>query len=220
VGAGLQTLREDTPSELTDPEEIQLRILSLDTSFSFFNLSVIEEGRVRLLHYIDSDKKTLQNLPTVLAELCIRPEEFDAFAVSVGVGYLTSVRIGLTFMKTTAYLLQKPIVPYENLELLARFTPAPFPRVPYLRISTNVFYRVCTGENLLSEVKIYRGEKLRGTGISLSILSADSLGEEVYLHPLFPFSAYGGIYAHSFLQEKPEGADIFSIEPLYLKPPA
>ncbi len=196
-----------------------MRILSIDTSFSFFNLSVVEEGKVRLLHYIDSSRKTLQNLPTVLSELCIRPEEFDAFAVSVGVGYLTSVRIGLTFMKTTAYLLQKPIVPYENLDLLARFTPTPFPRIPYLRISTNVFYRICTGEDLLSEVKIYKGEELKGTGISLSMFS-DRLGEEVYLHPFFPFSAYGGVYAHSFLRDQPEGVDVFSVEPVYLKPPA
>ncbi len=196
-----------------------MRILSIDTSFSFFNLSVVEDGKVKLVHYVDSSRKTLQNLPTVLADLCIRPEEFDAFAVSVGVGYLTSVRIGVTFIKTTAYLLRKPVVSYENLALLARFTPAPFPRIPYLRVSTNVFYRICE-ENDLSEVKIYRGEKLKGVGISLQGFSGDGPGDRHFLHPFFPFSAYGGVYAHRFLEEKPEGEDLFSIEPVYLKPPA
>ncbi|MDQ7081721.1 MAG: tRNA (adenosine(37)-N6)-threonylcarbamoyltransferase complex dimerization subunit type 1 TsaB [Aquificota bacterium] len=92
-----------------------MKILSLDTSFSFFNLSVVEGKKVRLIHYLDTDKKTLQNLPKVLEDLSLRPEEFDAFAVSVGVGYLTSLRIGVTFMKTLAYLLGRPIVTYENL---------------------------------------------------------------------------------------------------------
>jgi len=197
-----------------------MKILSIDTSFSFFNLSVVEDGEVKLIHYTDSERKTLQNLPPLLADLCIRPEEFDAFAVSIGVGYLTSVRIGITFVKTTAYLLKKPVVAYENLALLARFTPAPFPRIPYLRVSRNLFYRLSEGEDLLSEVRIYRGEELAGTGISLQKFSEDGIGSSRFLHPFFPFSAYGGVYAYGVLKEKPEGDDIFGIEPLYLKPPA
>ncbi len=196
-----------------------MRILSLDTSFSFFNLSIVEDGRVKLIHYLDSEKKTLENLPKVLSELCIKPEDFDAFAVSVGVGYLTSVRIGVTFMKTTAYLLKRPIVSYENLYLLGRFSCAGERRIPYLKVSTNLFYRVFEGDGY-SEVKIYRGEKLRGLGISLGLFSQDKVGDRQFFHPFFPFSAYGGLYAYEFLNERPEGENVFEIEPLYLKPPA
>lgn len=195
-----------------------MRILSLDTSFSFFNFSVVEEGRVELIHYLDTDKKTLQNLPKVLDEQCIRPEEFDAFAVSVGVGYLTSLRIGVTFMKTLAYTLKKPIVSFENLYLLGRFTPAPLPKVPYLKVSTNVFYRVFE-KTKVSEVNLYREEKIKGFGISLSVFEELCITGERFLHPFFPFSAYGGIYAYELLKEKPEGENVFNIEPLYLKPP-
>jgi tRNA A37 threonylcarbamoyladenosine modification protein TsaB len=195
-----------------------MRILSLDTSFSFFNLSVVEEGRVKLIHYIDTKRKTLENIPKVLSELCLRPESFDAFAVSVGVGYLTSVRIGVTFMKTVAYTLKKPIVSYENLYLMGRFTPVPEPKIPYLKVSTNLFYRLFD-KGKVSEVKIFSGEKLRGTGISILHVSDTGLGDREFFHPFFPFSAYGGIYAHEFLMDNPEGEDLFSIEPLYLKPP-
>ncbi|NPA41195.1 MAG: tRNA threonylcarbamoyladenosine biosynthesis protein TsaB [Aquificae bacterium] len=194
-----------------------MRILSLDTSFSFFNFSIIEDGKVSLIHYLDTQKKTLENLPKVLSDLCIRVEEFDAFAVSVGVGYLTSLRIGVTFVKTTAYLLKKPVVSYENLHMLCRFTPIEDVRVPFLKVSTNLFYRVFDKD--LSEVRIYRGENLEGTGISLKRFADSSPLEKNFLYPFFPFSAYGGLYAHEFLEKKPEGENLFEIEPLYLKPP-
>ena len=194
-----------------------MKLLSLDTSFSFFNLSVIEEGKVSLIHYLDSSRKTLENLPAVLKELSIDLKEFDAFAVSVGVGYLTSLRIGVTFMKTTAYLTGKPIVSYENLSLLARFTPAKRPKIPYLKVSTNLFYRVVGEEE--SPIKIYGGEELEGVGISLTAFSEVDITKERILHPFFPFSAYGGLVAWERLKEKPEGEDPFLIEPVYLKPP-
>lgn len=195
-----------------------MRILSLDTSFSFFNLSVVEEGRVTLLHYIDSERKTLENLPLVLSELCLRPEEFDAFAVSIGVGYLTSLRIGVTFVKTLAYNLKKPVVSYENLYLLGVNTPFKGQKVPYLRVSTNLFYRTFR-DSEVSEVKIYREEELKGLGVSLEMFSKDRLGEEQFYYPFFPFSAYGGVYAHRHLKKNPQGENLFEIEPLYLKPP-
>jgi len=195
-----------------------MRILSLDTSFSFFNLSVVEDGKVRLLHYLDTDRKTLQNLPKVLEDLSLRPEEFDAFAVSIGVGYLTSLRIGVTFMKTLAYLLNRPIVTYENLYLLGRFTPIEGIRIPYIKVSRHVFYRVFSEE--VSEVRVYKGENLEGTGITLKAFEDVSLGSRRLLHPFFPFSAYGGVFAWERLRENPEGEDPFGIEPLYLRPPA
>ncbi len=195
-----------------------MKILSLDTSFSFFNFSVVEDGRVRLIHYVDSEKKTLENLPELLAEHCIRPEDFDAFAVSVGVGYLTSLRIGVTFMKTISYTLKKPLVSYENLFLLGSYTPAPCPKVPYLKISTNVFYRMFE-EDSVSEVRLYRGEGVDGIGITLSIMEEVRLGNSQFIHPFFPFSAYGGVYAYEFLKNNPKGEDVLRIEPLYIKPP-
>jgi tRNA A37 threonylcarbamoyladenosine modification protein TsaB len=195
-----------------------MRILSLDTSFSFFNLSVVEEGKVVLLHYLDSKRKTLENLPKVLEELSVRPENFDAFAVSVGVGYLTSLRIGITFMKTTAYLLRRPIVGYENLDLLGRFTPVEGRKIPYLKVSTNVFYRVLSRET--SEIKVYKGERLEGTGITLKAFGEVRIGSRQVFHPFFPFSAYGGLLAWERLRENPEGDDPMTLEPVYLKPPA
>ncbi|AAC06449.1 tRNA threonylcarbamoyladenosine biosynthesis protein TsaB [Aquifex aeolicus] len=195
-----------------------MKILSIDTSFSFINFSVIEEEKVTFLHYLKSNKKTLELLPKIFEELCIRPENFDAFAVSVGVGYLTSLRIGVTFVKTWAYTLGKPVVSYKNLELLAKKTPVPFPKIPYLKVGSNVFYQIFE-ESSSSEVKVFKGEELRGYGISLKEFEDIKLGEKQFFHDIFPFSAYGGIYAYEFLKENPEGENVFEIEPIYVKPP-
>ncbi len=209
MGANLSPLRKIAKS---------MRILSLDTSFSTFNLSVVEKGEVKLIHYINSEKKTLELLPSALEELKLHPSDFDAFAVSIGVGYLTSLRIGVTFVKTIAYILKKPVVSYENLFLLAYFTSAPMPRIPYLAVSTNLLYRIYN-EDHFSEVKIYKGEKLQGTGITVRTSKYTELTSEQIVYPFFPFSAYGGIYAYEKLKNNPEGDNLFSIEPLYIKPP-
>ncbi len=196
-----------------------MRILSLDTSFSFINITVLEEGRPVLIHYEDTGKKTLEVMPLLLERLSLRPENFDAFAVCVGVGYLTSLRIGITFVKTWAYTLKRPVVTYETLELLGKNTPLPYPRVPFLKVSNNVFYRVIS-EDGVSEVKLYKGETLPGYGISLEHFRDLKLGEKQYYHPAFPFSLYGAIKAYNSLKNNPEGENPFLIEPLYLKPPA
>ncbi|WP_461832541.1 tRNA threonylcarbamoyladenosine biosynthesis protein TsaB [Aquifex sp.] len=195
-----------------------MRILSVDTSYSFLNFSIIKDGKVEFLHYIDSNKKTLENMPKVLNDMCIRPEDFDAFAVSVGVGYLTSLRIGVTFVKTWAYTLKKPIVSFKNLDILSEFTPVEYPKIPYLKVSNNIFYRIFEKDKE-SEIRIYKGEKLKGIGISLEMFKEIKLGEKQYFHPFFPFSAYGGIYAYRFLEKNPEGENVFNIEPVYVKPP-
>ncbi len=193
-----------------------MRILSLDTSFSFLNFSVIEDGMVRLVYLSDSDKKTLQRIPVELKRLGIDPAEFDAFAVSRGVGYLTSLRIGITFMKTLSYIMSKPIVSYENLELLLRYTSSSERLFAYLRVSNNLFIR----EDVGGEVRIYGGRVPEGVPVSLRSMREELFGDRQILHELFPFSAYGGLLAFEMLKERPEGEDPFSLEPLYLKPPA
>jgi len=191
-----------------------MRILSIDTSFSFFNLSIVEDGRLTLLYYLDSPKKTLENLPKVLEELKIDPKDYDAYAISRGIGYLTSVRIGITFVKAWAYLYKKPVVGYENLELMALYTPTPPPKIVCLRVSNTLFYREKT-EEALSPIKSSKSApkgnviSLKHQGIEGTFLALD----------FFPFSAYGGLYAYEKLSSGFSGDDPFLLEPVYVSEP-
>ncbi|MDQ7081722.1 MAG: hypothetical protein Q9N34_01020 [Aquificota bacterium] len=91
-------------------------------------------------------------------------------------------------------------------------------RIPYLKVSRHIFYRVFSEE--VSEVRVFKGESLEGTGITLKAFEDVFLGNSRFLHPFFPFSAYGGLLARERLEENPDGEDPFGIEPLYLRPPA
>ncbi len=188
-----------------------MRLFSLDTSFSSVNLTVVEDGRVALHHWIEDRKKTLEHLPSLLRELKVEPEEMDAFAVSVGVGYLTSLRIGITFMKTLAYLSGKPIVGYENLSLMCQFVRLPEEKVVALRVSSNVFCRVCR-ESQVGEV-----QPLVESDLPLVGLASQDLGD--FRLEYFPFSLYGGLWAYNRLKEGYRGDEPMLLEPLYLKPP-
>ncbi len=190
-----------------------MRIFSLDTSFSFLNFSVIDEGKVTFLCYLDNSKKTLENLPKVLADYNIRPQDYDAFAICVGVGYLTSVRIGITFIKGWAYLFNKPVVGYENLELMAKHTHTNFPKIPCLKVSHTIFYRIVE-EDKISEIKSAKACPPQGYVISLKDHAIE--GSNVVLE-FFPFSAYGGIYAYEKLRSGYQGDDLFFLEPIYVK---
>jgi len=67
-----------------------LRILSIDTSFAFTNISVICEGKIELLHYIHTDKKTLENMPVILEK--------------IGIDYNLCKNMGLPVRKTCHFL--------------------------------------------------------------------------------------------------------------------
>ncbi|MFN7064719.1 MAG: tRNA threonylcarbamoyladenosine biosynthesis protein TsaB [Aquificaceae bacterium] len=178
-----------------------MRLLSLDTSFSSVNLTLIEDGRVVLHHYVDDGKKTLEHLPLLLTRLGIQAQEMDAFAVSLGVGYLTPLRIGITFMKTIAYLSQRPIVGYENLSLMCEFTKNA--KKVALKVSHNIFCKSCKEGNI---------EVLK---------DPEGLSQVVGLEDLvfFPFSLHGGLWAYRKLREGYIGDDPIRLEPIYLRDP-
>jgi tRNA A37 threonylcarbamoyladenosine modification protein TsaB len=189
-----------------------MRLLSIDTSFSFFNLSVVEKGKISTLYYEDSKKKSLELLPTLLNKLGIKPEDFDAFALSVGVGYTTPLRIGITFLKTVAFLTQKPLYTYENLELMLRYVPVQAPKTALLRVSSHIIYRV-QNQKGIGPIKLWKGEPLEGTTIALRCHSIDFA--ELQLD-FFPFSVYGGLLSYERLKAGEPGTDLFSLEPCYI----
>jgi len=191
-----------------------MKILSLDTSFSFLNLSVLEDGKLTLIYYEDSNKKSLELLPAVLRKLGLEPKDFDAFCVSIGVGYLTSLRVGITFIKTLAYINQKPIYAYENLDLMLRYTSIPPPKAAFLKVSRNLFYRVSNGSSL-SPVKVWKGEPLEGSIVALKSHSVDFAN---YQLDFFSFSAYGALTAYERFLSGDGGDDVFKLEPYYNNP--
>ncbi len=190
-----------------------MRILSLDTSFSTFNFSAIEDGKVSFLHYEKSQRKLLEYMPSILKRYGLHPKDFDAYAVSVGVGYATSLRAGITFIKTWAYMNSKPVIAYATLHMMLLYRGCELFKCALLRVSSKVFYRRL-GEEGLSEVKL-----LREPPVPSNCLCLKEQMECKGALELFPFSAYGGLWAHKRLTEGYTGDDPFTLEPLQFSSP-
>lgn len=100
-----------------------MKLLALDTSSMVATVAIMEDERL-LAETILNHKKThsVQLMPLVkeLMDNCgVTPEEIDYFAVSLGPGSFTGLRIGVTTIKAMAQALDKPVVGISTLDALA-----------------------------------------------------------------------------------------------------
>lgn len=101
-----------------------MKILAVDTSTSIAGISIIEDGVVLLELNINNinkthSKKLVPLVSSMLKELNFEICDFDAFAVATGPGSFTGLRIGITTVKTFAYIVKKPIIGVKTLDMLA-----------------------------------------------------------------------------------------------------
>jgi tRNA threonylcarbamoyladenosine biosynthesis protein TsaB len=98
-------------------------MLAIDTSTSSMTVAVMRDSQ--LLGGVASRAErnhSLYLVPQVqqlLGELGLSPRDLEAFAVGVGPGSYTGVRIGITVAKTMAWALGRPVIGVSSLEALA-----------------------------------------------------------------------------------------------------
>jgi len=100
-------------------------LLSLDTAYSYQNFTLYDcENRKTLLLYgEDRGKKSLELFPKIFDDLGVEIRNIDLFAVNLGIGYSTSLRVGVTLAKTYAQVSGKPLLTYSTFEVLLEFSP-------------------------------------------------------------------------------------------------
>ncbi len=98
-------------------------ILAIDTSGRSGSIALVEGGRLVAERTVGDAgphaRWLLGNIDGICSAAGIQLREISLFAVAVGPGSFTGLRIGLTTIKGLAWSLDKPVVPVSTLSALA-----------------------------------------------------------------------------------------------------
>lgn len=100
-----------------------MKILAVDTSSFPASVAILEDGIILGESVIRNQRKHSQNLMHMTEKLFADLEqdisEIDIFAVTVGPGSFTGLRIGISSVRAFAQAMNKPVVGVNTLEALA-----------------------------------------------------------------------------------------------------
>jgi tRNA threonylcarbamoyladenosine biosynthesis protein TsaB len=97
--------------------------LALDTSGEICSVALFDSDRERITYAFRHERHLSERLPAII-EFVLRDgrttlQEVEAFAVGLGPGSFTGVRIGVTMAKGFAWALGKPLVGVSSLDAVA-----------------------------------------------------------------------------------------------------
>ena len=94
-------------------------LLAVDTSSALATAALFQDGACLLELEADETKKHAETIAPLVDELLTKTgvsmERIDRFAVDIGPGSFTGVRIGVSLVNAMAFALHKPVVPVDAL---------------------------------------------------------------------------------------------------------
>lgn len=100
-----------------------MNILTLDTATNVFSIALSADEHVLAELCSDAGPAASAKIPAhidaLLKDAALDIAAIDAFAVTVGPGAFTGLRVGIALVKGMAYSTGKPVVTLSSLELLA-----------------------------------------------------------------------------------------------------
>ncbi len=100
-----------------------MNILALDTSTKNFSLAVFKNNEPAASHNVVLDKilsdSIIPSIDLILKKANIPLSKLDGFAVGLGPGSFTSLRVGLSTIKGFCLATQKPVVGISSLDAIA-----------------------------------------------------------------------------------------------------
>ena len=217
-----------------------MKILALETATMAGSAAIVQDeelpGEIRVNISVAHAERLMPSIEYLLNASRISIKDIDAFAVSIGPGSFTGLRIGLSTAKGFSYSTGKPIISVPTLDAFARALPfCPHSICPMLDARKNEVYAglykwesgICT--KIVSETAINPADFLRqikgpivfmGEGARIyKKLIEEVLGDAALFAPaskMIPSaSAVGEIALEKF--KKGIIADPVSLSPFYLR---
>ncbi|MDO8536109.1 MAG: tRNA (adenosine(37)-N6)-threonylcarbamoyltransferase complex dimerization subunit type 1 TsaB [Candidatus Omnitrophota bacterium] len=98
-------------------------MLAIDTSTDYLSLAILKDGSLVAKFHKKADRRhSILLVPTIdklLKKAGLKIKDIDCFAISVGPGSFTGLRIGVTVAKGLAYALKKKIAAVPTLDVIA-----------------------------------------------------------------------------------------------------
>ncbi|MFH0925753.1 MAG: tRNA (adenosine(37)-N6)-threonylcarbamoyltransferase complex dimerization subunit type 1 TsaB [bacterium] len=105
-----------------------MRILAINTATRFIGVAIVEDevllGEYALNTELNYSTRLLPLIDRILKDLELHLEKIDAYALALGPGSFTGLRIGLSTFKTLAWVEKKPLVGINTLEAMAWYIPS------------------------------------------------------------------------------------------------
>jgi tRNA threonylcarbamoyladenosine biosynthesis protein TsaB len=142
-------------------------LLAIDTSTRSGSVALLRDGVV-IEHRVldDSQKRGSLLAPTVASLPGFDPANIDAYALTIGPGSFTGLRIGLAFLKGIALVHPRPVVPVSTLDVIAEHLfeadPAAAAALPILDARRQEAYaalylRAAPGQDLAADPRLPEG---------------------------------------------------------------
>ncbi len=100
-----------------------VKLLAVETSSPIFSVAVCDGPEILTFRLVDGQGPASSMLTDLieggLQKAGLKMEELDGFAISIGPGSFTGLRIGVMTVKALAWALKKPVLPVSSLEVIA-----------------------------------------------------------------------------------------------------
>jgi tRNA threonylcarbamoyladenosine biosynthesis protein TsaB len=100
-----------------------MKILALDTATQSCSVAIVDDGSLRAEATRVNSKTHSRHLMDLINTVCriadLKAEDVDGFAVTIGPGSFTGLRIGISTIKGLAFSLGKPVAGVSSLDALA-----------------------------------------------------------------------------------------------------
>jgi tRNA threonylcarbamoyladenosine biosynthesis protein TsaB len=210
-----------------------MKVLGIDTSTSCGSIGLIDDGEVisdYLLNIsVTHSERLLGAIEFVLREARCPIGEIDGWAVSLGPGSFTGLRIGVSTVKGLAFATGKPVAGVSTLDVLAsQIAPTSYLICPILDARKQevytAFYRYGDGSSLMrqSGYQAIRPENLVKKIKEHTIFPGD--GVKTYKEFLIPPTPLGVSHGSMVaklgfeLLQKGERLDLSTFVPIYVRP--